>query len=485
MMRRKWVGLAFVSLSGAVAGFVGCVGDDPVELTPSDEAGTPTPGNKKDNGTTCGAGDECNSGQCVDGVCCESSCAGTCESCNLPGSVGKCAAIAAGQDPAKECKRLDPIVEDAGADPGDGGDGGDDAAASADAGSGGLNVPDGGLVGEEGPCAPSCNGQRACGYPAAETTCGTTFCNDTKQAGRLACDGRGNCAAITLDTCQAYTCGATDTSGACKTACVSTTDCQDTHYCSAAGKCEPKKGTGVPCSLPTDCQTGYCAGTAGASVCCESECTGASTSCTSAGNVGKCVCPACATGPCKLYYKDADGDGYGNRDGKVDDNTAKYGCASGPAPIGYVDNNKDCYDVADLNGPKVRPNQTEYFDVGYGPTGDNYDYNCDGVRTEYYKEYPGTVCHYCNSQLSTGGGGGSACTEPTTCSSSNLSVTAGHSCFGGSGPLIAFCNESVPTAFRKSMECGDPAATLYTCGKCSGTSTAPSVSTTTAKQKCH
>lgn len=55
------------------------------------------------NGAPCSAGKECTSGHCVDGVCCASWCWSLCHACNLPGSVGSCAAIPAGSDPAKEC----------------------------------------------------------------------------------------------------------------------------------------------------------------------------------------------------------------------------------------------------------------------------------------------------------------------------------------------------------------------------------------------
>ncbi|HMC93136.1 MAG TPA: hypothetical protein VKO16_00045, partial [Polyangia bacterium] len=47
-------------------------------------------------GHVCGAASECASKQCVDGVCCDTACAGGCRSCNLAGSPGKCSMIAAG-----------------------------------------------------------------------------------------------------------------------------------------------------------------------------------------------------------------------------------------------------------------------------------------------------------------------------------------------------------------------------------------------------
>jgi hypothetical protein len=45
---------------------------------------------KQDLGSACALGNDCKSGFCSDAVCCESSCAGNCDSCNLQGSVGQC-----------------------------------------------------------------------------------------------------------------------------------------------------------------------------------------------------------------------------------------------------------------------------------------------------------------------------------------------------------------------------------------------------------
>ena len=55
-------------------------------------------------GGSCGAdGTVCSTGNCVDGVCCDTACNGTCQACNLPGSVGTCTAIPDGTDPGDEC----------------------------------------------------------------------------------------------------------------------------------------------------------------------------------------------------------------------------------------------------------------------------------------------------------------------------------------------------------------------------------------------
>ncbi|MDI1430434.1 hypothetical protein [Polyangium sorediatum] len=61
---------------------------------------------KKDNGQGCGGAGECVSMFCVDGACCNNACTGTCQACNVAGSVGTCTNIPAGQDdnfPASAC----------------------------------------------------------------------------------------------------------------------------------------------------------------------------------------------------------------------------------------------------------------------------------------------------------------------------------------------------------------------------------------------
>ena len=51
----------------------------------------------------CVSGSDCATGSCVDGACCDTSCLGTCQACNLAGSIGTCANISSGQDPSNEC----------------------------------------------------------------------------------------------------------------------------------------------------------------------------------------------------------------------------------------------------------------------------------------------------------------------------------------------------------------------------------------------
>jgi hypothetical protein len=59
------------------------------------------------NGLACSINAECTSGNCVDGVCCNSPCAGLCQACTTAkkgsGANGTCGAVAPGTDPDNEC----------------------------------------------------------------------------------------------------------------------------------------------------------------------------------------------------------------------------------------------------------------------------------------------------------------------------------------------------------------------------------------------
>lgn len=59
-------------------------------------------------GAGCGSPLACISGLCVDNRCCNEPCAGECEACDLPGSLGTCSFIPDGEDPDDEC----PIFQD-------------------------------------------------------------------------------------------------------------------------------------------------------------------------------------------------------------------------------------------------------------------------------------------------------------------------------------------------------------------------------------
>ncbi len=69
--------------------------------TDTDTASACTPGNQEQ---------QCGEAPCVDGYCCDSSCDGTCESCNIERSEGICTFVPDGEDPDDECSENKPAT---------------------------------------------------------------------------------------------------------------------------------------------------------------------------------------------------------------------------------------------------------------------------------------------------------------------------------------------------------------------------------------
>jgi hypothetical protein len=470
------------------------------------------------NGITCTANGDCQSGFCTDGVCCNNACNGTCEKCSLAGTVGKCSPIPVNTDPEMECVA---VVSDAGATPageagggaieaggsgagsdasGDAGDagGGDAGDAGADGGDAGtatvINFPDGGYTSTNATCSGTCDGkggsgQGSCVYPSATTTCGTQFCNENNEAAGFVCDGNGSCT-LGFTACSAYSCE----NGACGKACTLDSECLDGYYCNA-GTCQPTLGVGQSCTLPSQCTSGFCtrgvAGGTGALVCCETACTIPGGNCvTSAALQGQCECNVtCPSGgSCQVYYQDADGDRYGNKDGDPTGGiTAYVGCSNVTPKAGYVPDNTDCDD----EDPNAHPGQTSYFGT---PGRVNYDYNCDGVQEKQTPEYPGASCEFCNATPTCG-------PTSTTCAAADDQAAFGCGprfesiCPPCKPPLLCTCRftyggcyPTTPTAFAATIACGATADTT-TCGTCGAADEANGTGTTntfaSVQQLCH
>lgn len=142
------------------------------------------------DGVACVANVECHSNACVDGVCCNASCDGQCEACNVPGQLGICSPITgAPRGTRKACTG-------------------------------------------SGTCAGVCNGKDAdgCIYPAA--ACGST-CNAGQETDSV-CDGAGACAPHAPISCNNLIC-ANDTK--CKSSCASNADCLEGFTCDPKGAC--------------------------------------------------------------------------------------------------------------------------------------------------------------------------------------------------------------------------------------------------------
>lgn len=470
--------LAFAAVMGATAAaFTGCtslLGDYEVGPdTDNSEGGT----GSGTNGAACTTAAQCGSGFCSDGVCCESACTGTCQTCSV--DKGKCTPIAKGQDPEKECKATP--REDAGAAPEPDAqalaDGGvtPDAQVEEDDGGSTINLPDAGFEQKDETCAGSCNGAGACEFPKSETTCGTKFCNTRSAAGRFACDGKGRCE-LGVEQCKSFSCEGNE----CRTMCSEQNDCLKTHFCNPTGICQERLANGITCGNPDECRSGFCS----TGVCCNSECNFPGADCKKANFVGQCKCATdCGTGSCRLFYKDADNDGYGDVNAAFP-GSATVACDNLPAPATYSATKNDCDD----GDPNVHPGQTGYFATPSLTKG-TLDYNCDGVISKETREYPGATCYVCGAPktcaASTTCGAGASDQSRLTCdlySNNIIFCLPGQAC---PDPYSCGYGKGISNTagFTATVACG-AVANVKTCGKCTGVVGAPPSSLAAKQQRC-
>ncbi|MEM1418339.1 MAG: hypothetical protein AAGH15_25820, partial [Myxococcota bacterium] len=145
-------------------------------------------------GVSCGRDAECNTGLCVDGVCCTSACEGQCEACDVSGFRGVCATVPSG--PPR----------------------GGRPACTTD--------------GTE--CGGFCGGtsRTECVFPGEASRCGVASCFDGAAQPRGSCDAAGRCITTGPESCGDFACR----DGACITRCVGRADCADGNVC-ASGEC--------------------------------------------------------------------------------------------------------------------------------------------------------------------------------------------------------------------------------------------------------
>ena len=256
-------------------------------------------------GNTCQNAGECGSGFCVDGVCCNTACAGLCQRCNDPLSKGLCVATSSGLDPDNEC-----------------------AGADACNGVGACAKPQGAMCGQDIECLgkvcedltccnAACAGPcRRCDIMGKQGTCSNVDANAqvTGCTGAQACDGSGNCktkngqscggnAECMSNVCQDGVCCNNGCAGACARCDIpgsigtctnvapgeQVAGCTGTSACDGSNGC--KKVNGQACAAGSECVSGFCvdedlatSGTQG--VCCNAACTDVCKSCAGAKTVG-------------------------------------------------------------------------------------------------------------------------------------------------------------------------------------------------------
>ncbi len=200
---------------------------------------------QKELGESCGKAAECASSYCIDGVCCNDPCNGSCQACTSAlkggGSNGFCGAVSDNTDPDNDCA---------------------------------TNLPS--------TCKSTgvCIGGSCANYPAG-TTCQPAACTGTASENQSdICDGNGACLEKVEKDCTPYAC----VGSACKTACVADGECASGYYCNAP-QCQLKRTNGQSCALASQCQSGNCVD----GVCCNDACAGSCLACNVAGSLGSCT----------------------------------------------------------------------------------------------------------------------------------------------------------------------------------------------------
>ena len=192
---------------------------------------------KAGNGSVCANGNQCNSNNCIDGVCCDQPCDTACLSCNQAGKNGTCTAITLAQD----------------------------------------NNP-----------ANICNGSNACNAAGACKTINGLGCAVNADCVSGVCSDGVCCAGACSGTCKS--CNVPGSQGSCvnipsgQTDDEATVTCNAGNVCNGAGVCKVANGQACP-GDPSTCLNGVCAD----GVCCQSTCTGTCMACNLPTKEGQCL----------------------------------------------------------------------------------------------------------------------------------------------------------------------------------------------------
>lgn len=275
-------------------------------------------------GTTCSNDEDCDSGFCVDGVCCDSGCAQTCARCDDPEALGTCTGTS--YDSACELTRCDPDTE----------------CRTYEVNESQTNCASLGVCAVSAACTASnvpeatacqngegtCDGDGQCIVPGKKLlgegcsegdACGSSFCSASEETGAkiccdAACDGLcescsadGHCTGVSVDDvrCPVVTCAE-------ETACVSfpvplmSGRCIAPRHCVDEGThCMPKfEPEGTTCGQGLECSgDGTCLCANAGQELCGDACVDTDHDVKNCGNCGN-VCPEgsdCTNGNCKTW----------------------------------------------------------------------------------------------------------------------------------------------------------------------------------------
>lgn len=247
---------------------------------------------KKTGGSSCGAGNECQSTSCADGFCCDKGCGGSCDVCAAAlGATqnGVCTVLPAASAGAPSCA---PFVCSGGA-----------LASCPTSCTTDANCITGDYCNAAHQCVPKIVGGGSC---SGDNQCTTSHCADSKCCDRGCTDSCDVCAAAlgaTADgtctnvsgagapSCAPYVCGGS--ASTCPGTCANDAGCSAGNYCDATHHCIPQGVQGATCSAADQCLNGRCVD----GVCCNSTCgSGCDVCAASLGAVANGVCTVLAAG---------------------------------------------------------------------------------------------------------------------------------------------------------------------------------------------
>jgi hypothetical protein len=168
-------------------------------------------------GEPCRGNGMCASNFCVDGLCCNSRCDGSCQSCvggNTGGADGRCEPVASGRDPDDDCP---------------------------------IEAPS--SCGNDG----FCDGGGSCRQHPSGTSCGGGSCTGNDFSPGATCDDQGSCVPAAPRSCGLHRCAA----AGCQNPCRDDNQCADQAYCDD-GTCQARRRPGEACSEDRQCLLGIC-----------------------------------------------------------------------------------------------------------------------------------------------------------------------------------------------------------------------------------
>ncbi len=266
-----------------------------------------------------------------------------------------------------------------------------------------------------------CDGNGGCALYPAQTACGATSCVGSSVKGKV-CDGLGLCVTEANGIpCAPYLCAA----GSCTSPCGTESDCVAGNYCEG-GVCKSKVGNGSACSTASSCQSGFCVD----GVCCDSGCTQQCESCAIAGSEGQCKpnsgAPEKDKGTVRPACAGAGSACEGTCDGAKVDGCTYPGAATQCADALCVNDSVQPPSHCDGTGQCAAPSLTDCGDYGC----DTATGACKTTCTTNADCKGGAVCDASSSTCSSEG---ATCADEYTVKAPNGSLSScnGYKCVAG------------------------------------------------------